>query len=80
MYRINHLYVSTLLFETLTDCRIKLQEGGGGVPKLFFCADEIDNMASGNYQTIHGIFADNDSVNEDEFEGFGPDVMIFILI
>ena len=30
-------------------------------------------MASGNDQTIHGIFADNDSVNEDEFEGFGPD-------
>jgi hypothetical protein len=37
-------------------------------------------MVSGNDQTIHGIFADNDSVNEDEFEGFGPNVMIFILI
>jgi hypothetical protein len=30
-------------------------------------------MASGNDQTIHGIFADNDSENEEEFEGFGPD-------
>jgi hypothetical protein len=30
-------------------------------------------MASGNYQTFHGIFADNDSENEEEFEGFGPD-------
>ena len=37
-------------------------------------------MVSGSDQAIHGIFADNDSVNEDEFEGFGPDVMIFILI
>jgi hypothetical protein len=27
-------------------------------------------MASGNDQTIPGIFADNDSENEDEFEGF----------
>ena len=61
----------------LTDCRIK-NEGGGSLN--FFCADEIDNMVSGNDQTIHGIFADNDSVNEDEFEGFGPNVMIFILI
>jgi hypothetical protein len=25
-------------------------------------------MASGNDQTIHEIFADNDSENEDEFE------------
>jgi hypothetical protein len=30
-------------------------------------------MASGNDQTIHEIFADNDSENEDEFEGFDPE-------
>jgi hypothetical protein len=29
-------------------------------------------MAYGNDQTIHEIFADNDSENEDEFEGFDP--------
>jgi hypothetical protein len=30
-------------------------------------------MASGNDQTIHEIFSDNDSENEDEFEGFDPE-------
>ena len=29
-------------------------------------------MVSGSDQAIHGIFADNDSENEDEFEGLGP--------
>jgi hypothetical protein len=32
-----------------------------------------DNMASGNDQTIHEIFADNDNGNDDEFEGFDPE-------
>ena len=36
-------------------------------------------MASGNDQTIHEIFADNDSENEDKFEGFDPED-IYILI
>jgi hypothetical protein len=29
-------------------------------------------MVSGSDQAIHGIFADNDSENEDEFQGLGP--------
>jgi hypothetical protein len=29
-------------------------------------------LVSGSDQAIHGIFADNDSENEDEFEGLGP--------
>ena len=38
-----------------------------------FLAYEIDNIAAGNDQTIHEIFADNDNGNDDEFEGFDPE-------
>ena len=47
--------------------QVDVEEEGG--PDTFL-AYEIDNIASGNDQTIHEIFADNDSGNDDEFEGF----------
>jgi hypothetical protein len=50
--------------------QVDVEEEGG--PDTFL-AYEIDNIASGNDQTIHEIFADNDSGNDDEFEGFDPE-------
>jgi hypothetical protein len=37
-------------------------------------------MASGNDQTIHEIFADNDSENEDEFEDISIDLNKFQML